>query len=218
MRTYRSGTVAVEMEQHEPGSGGAQAKPFPGILVLHGSGGAGSYWLDRFAPALTKFGVAAYAPHYLQKTGSARATPEMILDGKHFPQWLGAVRDAVSYVAERPGIDARRIGVLGVSLGGYLAMALGVEDRRVRAVIEVSGGLPPGWEDRVAPGMAPVLVVHGAADPVVPVSEAYKVERVLKARGVACEVEVFPGEGHWFSAAAQAKLLMRCAGFVGRNL
>jgi carboxymethylenebutenolidase len=206
------------MEQHEPGPGGAQARPYPGILVLHGSGGAGSYWLDRFAPALTRFGVAAYAPHYLQKTGSARATPEMILDGKHFSQWLGAVRDAVSYVAERPGIDARRIGVLGVSLGGYLAMAMGVEDRRIRAVIEVSGGLPPVWEDRVAPGMAPVLVVHGAADPVVPVSEAYKVERVLKARGVACEVEVFPAEGHSFSAAAQAKLLMRCAGFLGRYL
>jgi carboxymethylenebutenolidase len=81
------------------------------------------------------------------------------------------VRDAVSYVAERPGIDARR----------------------VRAVIEVSDGLPPGWEERVTKGMGPVLVVHGAADPVVPVSEAYKVERVMKERGVACEVEVFPG-------------------------
>ena len=60
--------------------------------------------------------VAAYAPHYLQKTRSQRATPEMILDGKHFPQWLEAIRDAVTYIAERPGIDARRIGVLGVSL------------------------------------------------------------------------------------------------------
>jgi carboxymethylenebutenolidase len=85
MRTYRSGTAAVEMEQHEPGMSGAQADPYPGILVLHGSGGAGSYWLERFAPALARFGVAAYAPHYLQKTGSVRATPEMILDGKHFP-------------------------------------------------------------------------------------------------------------------------------------
>ena len=108
-----------------------------------------------------KFGVGAYAPHYLQKTGSQRATAEMILDGKHFPEWLGAIRDAVDYVAARPGIDARRIGVLGVSLGGYLAVALGIEDRRMRAVIELSGGLPMGWEDRVAQGMAPVLILHG---------------------------------------------------------
>ena len=97
----------------------------------------------------------------------------MILDGKRFPQWLEAIRDAVTYIAERPGVDARRIGVLGVSLGGYLAVALGIEDRRMRAVIELSGGLPLGWEDRVAQGMAPVLILHGAADTVVPVSEAH---------------------------------------------
>ena len=120
--------------------------------MLHGSGGAGSYWIDRFAPTLMKFGVAAYAPHYLQKTRSQRATPEMILDGKHFPQWLEAIRDAVTYIAERPGIDARRIGVLGVSLGGYLAVALGIEDRRTRAVIELSGGLPMGMGRLVAAG------------------------------------------------------------------
>jgi hypothetical protein len=100
MVSYRSGTVAIEMEQHEPP---ATASARPGILVLHGSGGAGSYWMDRFAPTLTKFGVAAYAPHYLQKTRSQRATAEMILDGKHFPEWLGAIRGAVSYIAERPG-------------------------------------------------------------------------------------------------------------------
>jgi carboxymethylenebutenolidase len=214
MVSYRSGAVAIEMEQHEPAGTG----PHPGIVVLHGSGGAGSYWMDRFAPTLMKFGVGAYAPHYLQKTRSQRATAEMILDGKHFPEWLGAIRDAVDYVAARPGIDARRIGVLGVSLGGYLAVALGIEDRRMRAVIELSGGLPMGWEDRVSQGMAPVLILHGAADTVVPVSEAYKLQGVLRERRVSCETEVLPGEGHWFSAGAQARVLMSCARFLGQHL
>jgi carboxymethylenebutenolidase len=174
--------------------------------------------MDRFAPTLMKFGVAAYAPHYLQKTGSQRATAEMILDGKHFPEWLGAIRDAVGYIAERPGIDARRMGVLGVSLGGYLAVALGIEERRIRAVVELSGGLPVGWEDRVAQGMAPVLILHGADDTVVPVAEAHKLQRVLRERRVACEMEVLPGEGHWFSAGAQARVLMSCARFLGQYL
>ena len=206
------------MEQHEPATTGAPSQGHSAILVLHGSGGASSYWLNQFAPTLSKFGVAAYAPRYFQKTGTQRATTEMILDGKHFVEWLQAIRDAVSYIAERPGIDARRIGVLGVSLGAYLAVGLGVEDPRIRAVMEVSGGLPPGWEDRIKEGMAPVMIVHGAQDAVVPVSAAYHLERVLKERRVGCEIEVFPQEGHWFSSGAQARLLMRCAGFVGRNL
>jgi dienelactone hydrolase len=214
MENFQSGTVAIDMEQHEPATSGRH----PGLLLLHGSGGAGAYWMKSFAPTLTRFGVAAYAPHYLQKTGSQRATPEMILDGKHFPSWLGAIRDAVSYVAARPAIDARRIGVLGVSLGGYLAMALAMEDRRLRAVVELSGGLPPGWEDRVSPAMPPVLILHGANDSVVPVSEAYKLQKLLQQRQVPCEMEIFPGEGHWFSAGAQARLLMAIAGFLGRRL
>jgi carboxymethylenebutenolidase len=214
MKTYQSGAVSIAVEQREPETTGAH----PGMLVLHGSMGAGSYWMGRFAPTLTRLGIAVYAPRYLQKTGSLLATSKRILDGKHFPAWLAAVRDAVSYVAERPGIDAQRIGILGFSLGGYLAMALAAEERRIRAVIELSGGLPPGWEDQVSTGMAPVLLLHGTNDAVVPVAEAYRAERVLKERGVVCELEVFPGERHWITGAAQDRLLKRCAEFLEKNL
>jgi carboxymethylenebutenolidase len=214
MKTYQSGAVSIAVEQREPETSDAH----PGMLVLHGSMGAGSYWMGRFAPTLARLGIAAYAPRYLQKTGSLLATSKKILDGKHFPAWLAAVRDAVSYVAERPGIDAQRIGILGFSLGGYLAMALAAEERRIRAVIELSGGLPPGWEDQVSTGMAPVLLLHGTNDAVVPVAEAYRAERVLKERGVVCELEVFPGERHWITGTAQDRLLKRCAEFLEKNL
>ena len=214
MKTYQSGTVSIAVEQRDAKTAGAH----PGMLVLHGSMGAGSYWLGRFAPTLNQLGMAVYAPRYLQKTGSWLATSKTILDGKHFPAWLAAVRDAVSYVAEQPGIDTQRIGVLGFSLGGYLAMALAAEERRIRAVIALSGGLPPGWEDKVSADMAPVLLLHGSDDPVVPVAEAYRAERMLKERGVVCELAVFPGERHWITGAAQARLLLRCEEFLKANL
>jgi carboxymethylenebutenolidase len=214
MKTYQSGGVSIAVEQREPETTGAH----PGILVLHGSMGAGSYWMGRFAPTLNRLGIAAYAPRYLQKTSSLLATSKKILDGKHFPAWLAAVRDGLSYVADGPSIDAKRIGILGFSLGGYLAMALAAEERRIRAVIGLSGGLPPGWEDQVSTGMAPVLLLHGTKDAVVPIAEAYRAERVLKERGVVCELEVFPGERHWITGASQARLLMRCAEFLEKNL
>lgn len=214
MGRYRSGTVNIHIDEFEPDS----TSKHPALIVLHGAGGAASYWMSRFAPTLREAGVAIYAPHYFDKTNTQHATTAMILDGHHFVEWLAAIRDAVSYVAARPGVDTSRIGVLGISLGGYLAVALGIEDKRIRATVEVSGGVPLGWEDRMTSGMAPTLVLHGAKDDVVPAAEAHKLQALLDQRHVAHEVEIFPEETHWFVGAAQMRLLMRCAAFLSKHL
>jgi len=214
MARYTSGTANIHIDQFEPEPTGEH----PALLVLHGSGGAASYWMNRFAPALRDAGVAIYAPHYFEKTGTARATTSMILDGHHFVAWLKAIQDAISYVCDRGCVDPARIGVLGISLGGYLAVALGIEDRRIRAVVELSGGVPLGWEGRMARGMPPTLVLHGERDDVVPVAEAYKLEALLQERHVPHQVAIFPNQTHWFSGTAQAELLVRCADFLDRHL
>jgi dipeptidyl aminopeptidase/acylaminoacyl peptidase len=164
------------------------------------------------------YGVAAFAPHYFDKTGTGRATPEMILDGRHFLEWLAAVKDAVAYVASRPLVNAQRIGLLGISLGAYLAIALAAQERGIRAVVELSGGVPIGWEGRISPAMPPTLILHGENDNIVPVSEARKLQALLERQQVLHEVAIFPGETHWFSAAATPKLLMTCARFLARYL
>ena len=214
MTTFLSGGVPVRMSQIEMEDGGR----YPALVLLHGAGGAVGYWAQRFAPAVTRFGVGLYAPNYFDKTGTDRATREMILDGEHFPAWLASVEDAVEHVARRPSVDPDRIALLGISLGGYLAMAAATVSRRLRAVIELSGGMPPGWEERVTPAMPPVLVLHGEQDAVVPVAEARKLERLLKTAGVSHQAEIFPAETHWFGAAAQVRMLMTCAGFLARHL
>ena len=66
--------------------------------------------------------------------------------------------------------------------------------------------------------MAPVLLLHGEKDPVVPVAETYKAERQLKERGVHCEAEVYPGERHWMGGATHARVLTRCSTFLTRYL
>lgn len=188
------------------------------MLVLHGAGGAAHYWMSRFAPMVAQSGLALYAPHYFEKTESARPTIANILDGRHFAEWLAAIRDAVTYVASRPSVDASRIGVLGISLGGYLAVALGAEDPRIRALAEISGGVPLGWEERINSLMPPTLILHGEADDVVPVAEAHKLEALLKSCAARYQMEIFPGQTHWFDGNGTFALLMRCAGFLQRNL
>lgn len=214
MSSYRSGSSSIHIDQHEPSTPGRH----PALLVLHGSGGAASYWLERFSPALLKAGVALYAPHYFDKTGIQRATTETILDGRSFIAWLTAVQDAITYIAARPNIDASRLGIVGISLGGFLAVAAGIEDRRVQAVVELSGGVPLGWEDRVRPGMATTLILHGAKDNMVPVSEAHKLQALLNIHHIRHETHIFPDETHWFSPPAQFHLLLHAAEFLGKHL
>ncbi len=214
MGTFRSGSATIHIDQLEPVTPGSD----PALLVLHGSGGAASYWMDRFSPMLNQAGLALYAPHYFDKTETHRATTEIILDGRHFVAWLTAVQDALSYVAGRPSVDSSRIGVLGISLGGFLAVALGIEDPRIRSVVELSGGVPLGWEDRLQSNMPPTLILHGAHDNIVPVSEAYKLQTLLEERRVPHEIEIFPKETHWFSGPAQFQLLLHAADFLHRRL
>jgi dienelactone hydrolase len=65
------------------------------------------------------------------------------------PDWEepgAAILDAVTAL---PGIDAGRVGIWGVSLGGYYAPRLASGERRVRACIALSGAYSfgEGWDE-----------------------------------------------------------------------
>ena len=214
MPSFASGARTIQIDQHEP----AGASQSPALLLLHGAGGDVGFWFNRFAPPLARFGVSVYAPHYFNSTGTNRATMTQIVDGHHVPIWLAAARDAIGYIAARPAVDTRRIAVLGISLGGYLAVALAATDPRLRAAIELSGGMPPGFEGHLSPATPPLLVLHGEKDTIVPVSEAHRLIQLLAAAGAPQESEIFPEETHWFSLAAQGRLLLTAGAFLNRHL
>lgn len=62
---------------------------------------------------------------------------------------------------------------------------------------------------------APVLLLHGSADPVVPPTQSAELAAELRARGVAVEHHVYEGEGHgWRSAATTRDELERTEAFL----
>lgn len=215
MASFVSGGVPVRIDQQEPAAAGKH----PAILLLHGSGGNVGFWFERIAPQLGRLNLGLYAAHYFDRTKTIRADRETILDGYHFPTWLGTISDALRYIRSRPGVDPNRVALLGISLGAFLSLALATDAAaRIRAVVEISGGMPEPSAAAVTAAYPPTLILHGDADTVVPVSSARELEVLLKTRGVPHQSLILPGQGHWFDAGSQLRILMATAGFLAKYL
>jgi carboxymethylenebutenolidase len=208
-----TGGVEITVECFEPEGAG----PFPALVALHGSNGMtnGAPLVRAFALPVVSVGFAVYLPHYFERTGTRRSDPET--SRRNFLPWMQAVADTVGFATIQPKVDAARVGVIGMSLGAFLGLAVASEDARVKAVVDFFGGLPEPFISRLVT-MAPTLILHGEADPIVPVEEAHRLRAALEARGVPHETKIYPGEGHIFSPMAGLDAARRTMQFLNRHL
>lgn len=211
--TFRSGGEVIHMDRFEPPGGGRH----PAILLLHGSGGhqANQEWIQGRTRELVDQGYAVFFPHYFDRTATRKAGHFAIL--KNLGVWKETVREAISFAARDPGVKPDRIGVLGLSLGGVVALAAATEDSRVKVVVEYFGRFVPPYDSR-ASTMPPVLILHGAEDPMVPVSEAHRLRDVMKRNGRPYEIQIYPGQGHGFHGDAVQDSSRRMLRFFGKYL
>ncbi len=115
---------------------------------------------------------------------------------------------AINYVLSREDVDGSRVGICGVSVGGYLAPRCAAFEKRIKAVASCGGLHSPQDDRRLRDGFhlrrwmhiwgaagyddllvkskgatlsgiarnitAPLLVVHGAKDNLIPPEDAYR--------------------------------------------
>jgi carboxymethylenebutenolidase len=125
--------------------------------------------------------------------------------------------DSVSFVSRQPHVDPERIGLLGFSLGAYLALSNAAIDTRIRVVVDFFGGLPKEMKFFMR-RLCPVLILHGEADQTVPVEEAYHLQKVLEKKGIAYEMQIYPGAGHGFSGEISRDAGLRTLTFLTKYL
>jgi carboxymethylenebutenolidase len=149
--TFTSGGRTIAVERFDAAGGGRR----PAVILLHGADGMSN--ADRYslgAQVVAAAGYHVFLVHYLERTGERRAYFSTI--GRGFPLWTEAVRDAVGFVERQAGVDAKRLGMLGTSLGGALAVTVAAEDSRVKAVVNYFGFLPgPRARDAAAADARP---------------------------------------------------------------
>jgi carboxymethylenebutenolidase len=96
-------------------------------------------------------------------------------------------------------------------------MTVAADERRVRALVDYFGFVPKDLDSR--PGrLPPTLILHGARDSVVPVSNAYAFQEILERQGVPHEIQIYPDQGHGFSTMAEIDAGQRTAAFLARHL
>lgn len=190
--------------------------PGPAVLLLHGADGLTYGEGYRLAArVLAGSGFSVGFVHYLDRTGDRRVSYARLR--QDFPKWRSTIADGVSWLAGRPGVDAERIGLVGVSLGAALGLDVAAADPRVKALVAYFGPLLEGMPGRIK-RLPPTLVLHGERDPIVGVEHARAIETLLKRLGTPHEIQLYPDQGHGFTGAAQLDSATRVASFLGRHL
>lgn len=134
--------------------------------------------------------------------------PKQIAGGKAFPAivvspqcpkgvwWdVDVLSGLLDDVCARYRIDADRVYVTGLSMGGFGSWALAAKSpERFAAVAPICGGGEPEWATKIKD--IPIWVFHGAADSTVPLNRSEAMVDALKAEGAEVKFTVYPGVNH----------------------
>jgi carboxymethylenebutenolidase len=220
--TFDSGGKPVPVEVFTPTTPGKH----PAIVIVYGSEGMNkpvSGAIRTFAGELATQGYVALIPDYFARTGT-RAGNKTALEAfpQHRDTWVQTIGDALTYAAGRADVEKDRIGLLGFSLGGHLALRAAKRDTGVKvdAVVEFFapisqlGGLG-GHLDR----LPPTQIHHGLDDTLVLPEQSRELAALLKKEGTSREIYFYPGEGHGFrGAAAVGQSTRRTVAFFNGHL
>ena len=177
------------------------------VLLLHGYGSSGAdlialapHWQRDLPDALF---LAPNAPRRLSNLSSgyqwwplSAFTPQALAAG------AATAAPAIDAFIERKlhqyELTEANLAVVGFSQGTMMALHVGLRrPRRVAAIIGYSGMLTGGHQLSHLPiTKPPVLLVHGSADPIVPVAALHAAKTQLENLGVDVTAHISPGVGH----------------------
>lgn len=195
---------------------GTGAGRLPAIILSHGSGGILPGREEAWAARLRRLGFAtfildSFTPRGIASTGADQSRLPLaasVADALH----------ALRVLAAHPRIDPARIGIMGFSKGGQVALYTLLEPFR-RAALGQGG---PRFALHVAlyascsipylgepVSNAPVLMLLGGADDYTPAAHCARYAEWLRARGAQVRMLVLEGAHHGFDTPDAPRFLPR---------
>jgi dienelactone hydrolase len=198
--------------------------PLPAILVVHGIEGLESFHnktgkdYKLFCGMIASYGYVVHFVHYLDCTPTdcwphatrraVRRLQNRIKDtlttppGKEdeevagkFKTWMSCVHAGLENLRAQKGkVDKQRIGVVGLSMGGFLTTSLAVTEPdkfHPQAMIVAFGGLPPRLHGAKLGKMPPVCIIAGTKDEIVPLQLMQDTRQCLEANKGVVQFKTF---------------------------
>jgi acetyl esterase/lipase len=209
-----------------PGSQPAAGQPMallPVIVWIHGETGE---FAGRYPSPIARMVGNGYAVASIDYRSSAEASvAQQLEDCRAAIRWLRA--NASQY-----SLDVDHIGAWGISEGGRLAVLLGTSAgsqeadpaSRVEAVVDFAGPVKNGGDNDLNPASpgakqnAPIMIVHGSGDKVVPVQQSQELDAALRKAGATSTLTIVKGAGHDFKQLRQGDAADLVDNFLDQNL
>jgi dipeptidyl aminopeptidase/acylaminoacyl peptidase len=118
----------------------AKAEAVPGIVMAHGFAGVKEMGLAGFAEKFAAAGFVTLVFDY-RFWGESEGEPRSQIFAL---EMVEDYRNGITWLSDRPEVDAHRIGVWGTSYSGGLCLYVGTHDKRVKAVVaQIPSALNP---------------------------------------------------------------------------
>lgn len=180
------------------GLGGNQ----PVVLIVHDWDGLDDYEKRR-AQMLAEQGYAAFAADLYGKGVRPQTLEEKKARSGALYQDREAMRArlfaALDALRGREGVDPERVVAIGYCFGGAAVLELARAGAELDGFVTFHGGLGTPEGQDYSQVQAPVLVLHGSADSVAPMSQVAALAEALDAAGVPHRMEIYGGAPHAFT-------------------
>ncbi|MDD5070317.1 MAG: dienelactone hydrolase family protein [Candidatus Omnitrophica bacterium] len=169
----------VRIDVYNPGAG---TEKRPVVILIHGAAGIKGDRAVRykgFAQSLMNRGMIAINVHYFDSQKQ---------------NWVKTFIKAIDYAQTIPNADKTKIGVVGYSLGGGIALRVASWDKRVTALVVNSGYLPAGFTKSNAASLPTTYILSGTEDK--SINTLYTIQKWFKELGKPFRSKIDQGMGH----------------------
>jgi dienelactone hydrolase len=179
----------------------------PGVLMLHRRDGMSDLTLEN-TQMYARQGYVVFAPDIFGKDVRPKTVPEMQAQTttytKDRPLMRARAQAGFDVLRANSMVDTSKIALVGYCFGGEVAIEFAETGAPIVGSVTIHGSFR-GYPAEAAKNIhGPVLILHGADDPVAPMSEVIALLDQLKAAKVSWELNLYSGTEHGFSTPKDA--------------